>query len=96
MPTSKRVKKPKIRVVKRNGRPMSLPGIWSELARKIGSVAALSAAIGKSTRQVRRIAHRQCPITGSTRIALHATAAKYGMLKAFQEWEGAGSQQTGS
>ena len=83
----KSVKKPKVKVLKRIGRPLTLPGVWGELARDADGVEGLGAAIGKSVRQVRRIAHGESPLTGSTRIATMAFAAKHGKVKALEEWE---------
>lgn len=83
----KTVKKPKVKVLKRIGRPMTLPGVWGDLARLAGGVEELGQQIGKSVRQVRRIAHGESPLSGSTRIAAMAAAAKHGKVKALEEWE---------
>lgn len=85
--TKKVVKPPKVKIVKRIGRPMSLPPFWSDMARACGGVEELGKEIGKSVRQVRRIAHRESPLTATSRIALAAAAEKHGMLRAMQRWE---------
>lgn len=85
--TKKTIKKPKVKVLKRIGRPMTLPGVWGDMARDAGSVDCLGQQIGKSVRQIRRIAHGESPLTGSTRIAAMAFAGKHGREKALEEWE---------
>lgn len=85
--TKKTIKKPKVKVLKRIGRPMTLPGVWGDMARAAGSVEGLGQQIGKSVRQVRRIANGESPMTGSTRIAAMAFAAKHDKVKALEEWE---------
>jgi hypothetical protein len=56
------------------------------LAKALGSVDSLAKAVGLSVRQTRRIAHRECPLSPSTRIVVLALAEKHGKLEAFQEW----------
>jgi len=84
--TGKTTKKPKVKIVHRFGAPMKLPPFWVDFARAAGSLEALSQEIGKSVRQVRRLAHRESPLTGSTLIAVRAAAEKHGMLRALEEW----------
>lgn len=87
---SKTTKKSKVKVVRKIGRPTNLPPFWAELARLAGGVDKLGVEIGKSVRQLRRIAHRQSPLTGSTKIATRAAAEKHRVLPQFEEWERGG------
>lgn len=85
--TKKIVKKPKVKILKKVGRPSSMPLFWTDLIRAAGGVDRLGVEIGKSARQIRRIANGYCPVTPSCRIALALAAEKHGMLKALQRWE---------
>lgn len=91
MANKKIVKAPKVKVVKKIGRPVTLPGFWGEFAKAAGGVGALSGEIGRSVRQIRRIANHESPLMGATRVAAMAIASKYKMERALEEWERAGA-----
>jgi hypothetical protein len=90
MNSMQKIKAPKIQILRRPGRPTTLPGPWGLLAKDLKGVDKLATAVGLSVRQTRRIAHRECPLSPSTRIVVLALMEKHGKLETFQEWLHAG------
>jgi hypothetical protein len=81
-----KVSQPKVRIVRRMGRPMLLPGVWGEIANKLGGVNKLSEAVCLSVRQVRRLAKRESPLVGPARVAMEAIAKRLELAREFQDW----------
>ena len=46
--TKKAIKKPKVKILKNVGRPMTLPPFWTALAKDAGGVAKLGNEIGRA------------------------------------------------
>ena len=78
---------PRVKIVKRMGRPITLPDFFLKLSTKLGGVEAAAKAIGKSDRQFRRIAHKESLLTDTTRIVLAGLAETHKLTKEFQEWD---------
>lgn len=78
---------PKVKIKRAIGRPPAFPSPWLELTRAMKGVAAVAKAIGRSPRQVNRIAHRECPFEGAVKLLTMAAAKKHGLAKAFEEWD---------
>ena len=77
---------PRVKIVKRMGRPTTLPEFWLAVAKELGSVDESAKAIGKSVRQLHRIAHKESPLTDSTRIIVTALAERLKLTREFEKW----------